>query len=63
LKHRGTEEAEDIFVCDYDSWFKTEVERGLAQLDRGEFIEHDEVIARLEQIFLSETLNKNQSLL
>jgi len=50
-------------VCDYDSWFKTEVERGLAQLDRGEFIEHDEVIARLEQIFLSETLNKNQSLL
>jgi predicted transcriptional regulator len=38
-------------VCDYDLWFKTEVEKGLAQLDRGEFIEHEQVIKRFEQIF------------
>jgi predicted transcriptional regulator len=50
LKHRGTKEAEDIFVRDYDFWFKTKVEKGLAPLDRGEFIEHAEVIARIEQI-------------
>jgi predicted transcriptional regulator len=38
-------------VCDYDLWFKTEVEKGLAQLDHGQFVEHDGVIARIEQIF------------
>lgn len=37
-------------MCDYDEWFKTEVEKGLAQLDRGEFIEHAEVIARIEHV-------------
>ena len=37
-------------VCDYDLWFKTAVEKGLARLDRGEFIEHDDVIKRIEQI-------------
>jgi predicted transcriptional regulator len=50
LNHRGTKEAEDIFVCDYDLWFKTKVEKGLAQLDRGEFIEHAGVIARIKEI-------------
>ena len=28
-----------------------EVQKGLAQLDRGEFIEHDEVVARIERMF------------
>jgi predicted transcriptional regulator len=27
----------------YDRWFVTEVEKGLAAADRGEFIEHEEV--------------------
>jgi len=36
---------------DHDQWFRQEVEKGLAQLDRGEFIEHDEVVARIEKMF------------
>ena len=38
---------------DHDQWFRQEVEKGLAQLDRGEFIEHDEVVARIEKMFLT----------
>jgi predicted transcriptional regulator len=37
-------------VHDYDLWFKTEVENGLAQLDKGEFLEHEELVARIEQV-------------
>jgi len=36
---------------DHDQWFRQEVEKGLAQLDRGEFIDHDEVVARIEKMF------------
>lgn len=42
------EELVEAYV-DHDQWFRQEVEKGLAQLDRGEFIEHDEVMARIEQ--------------
>ena len=44
------EELVEKFV-DHDQWFKQEVEKGLAELDRGEFIEHDEVVARIEKMF------------
>jgi predicted transcriptional regulator len=32
---------------------QAEVKKGLAQLDRGEFVEHDEVMAQIEKIFQS----------
>ncbi len=35
---------------DYDQSFVREVERGLAQIERGEVLEHDEVGARLEKL-------------
>lgn len=38
---------------EHDLWFKAEVKKGLAQLDRGEFVEHDEVMAQIEKIFQS----------
>jgi predicted transcriptional regulator len=30
-------------LVDYDEWFSREVEKGLAEADRGEFVEHEEV--------------------
>jgi predicted transcriptional regulator len=39
-------EAIERFV-DYDEWFIREVEKGLAQIDRGEVLTHDEVGARM----------------
>jgi len=53
---RGPEQLVQEIVQTYlehDLWFKAEVKKGLAQLDRGEFIEHDEVVARIEQMFRS----------
>jgi predicted transcriptional regulator len=38
---------------DHDQWFREQVAKGLVQLDRGEFIEHDEVVARIERLFHS----------
>jgi predicted transcriptional regulator len=38
---------------EHDLWFKAEVKKGLAQLDRGEFVEHDEVMARTKRILQS----------
>jgi predicted transcriptional regulator len=37
-------------LVDYDQWFVREVEKGLAQIERGEVLEHEEVGARLEKI-------------
>jgi predicted transcriptional regulator len=37
-------------LVDYDRWFVREVEKGLAQIERGEVLEHDEVGARLEKL-------------
>jgi predicted transcriptional regulator len=34
----------------YDEWFLRQVEIGLAQADRGEFLEHEEVVARTEDL-------------
>jgi len=36
-------------LLDYDAWFIQEVEKGLAAADRGELIEHEEVMRRLEK--------------
>lgn len=36
-------------AVDYDDWFLREVEKGLAQVERGEVLAHDEVGARLER--------------
>lgn len=37
-------------LVSYDEWFVREVEKGLAQLERGEFLEHEEVGLRLEKL-------------
>jgi len=37
-------------LIDYDQWFVREVEKGLAQIERGEVLEHEEVGARLEKL-------------
>ncbi len=37
-------------LVDYDQWFVREVEKGLAQIERGEVLEHEEVGARLEEL-------------
>jgi len=36
-------------LVDYDEWFVREVEKGLAQIERGEVLSHEEVGARLEK--------------
>jgi len=42
-------EAIERFV-DYDEWFIREVEKGLAQVDRGEVLTHEQVGTRLEKL-------------
>lgn len=42
------QEAVDLLL-DYEAWFLEEVEKGLAQADRGELIEHEEAIRRIEK--------------
>jgi predicted transcriptional regulator len=41
------EEAVDRLL-DYDRWFIQEVEKGLEQAARGELLDHEEVVARIE---------------
>jgi predicted transcriptional regulator len=36
-------------LVDYDEWFIREVEKGLAQVDRGDVLTHEAVGARLEK--------------
>jgi predicted transcriptional regulator len=38
-------------LVDYDSWFIEEVKKGLAQIERGKTLEHEEVGSRLEKLF------------
>ena len=42
-------EAIERFV-DYDEWFANAVDKGLAQIDRGNVLTHEEVGARLEKL-------------
>jgi predicted transcriptional regulator len=54
--NRGAEEYVQQLVehyLDHDAWFRQKVKNGLAQLDRGEFLTHEEVGTRLEQMFRS----------
>jgi predicted transcriptional regulator len=37
-------------LIDYDEWFIREVEKGLAQVDAGEVIEHEQIGRRLEEL-------------
>jgi len=34
----------------YDEWFMRQVQEGLAQIERGEVLEHDECAARMEKL-------------
>jgi predicted transcriptional regulator len=43
-------------LLDHDTWFVQEVEKGLSQAAKGDLIEHDEVVARIEK-----RLNDKQS--
>jgi predicted transcriptional regulator len=36
---------------DHDKWFRSEVQKGLARLDNGQSVSHDEVVARIERMF------------
>jgi predicted transcriptional regulator len=36
---------------DHDKWFRTEAQKGLTQLDNGQSVSHDEVVARIERMF------------
>ena len=36
-------------LVDYDDWFLREVEKGVAQIERGETLSHENVGARLEE--------------
>jgi predicted transcriptional regulator len=36
-------------LLDYDAWSIAKIEQGLAEANRGELIEHDEVVARIER--------------
>lgn len=38
---------------DHDTWFRRRVKEGLDQLDRGEFVSHEEVKARIEKMLPS----------
>lgn len=52
--HSATDEYVQRLVeqyLEYDLWFRQNVAAGLAQLDRGEFVSHDEVGARLKRMF------------
>ena len=37
---------------DYDEWFIREVEKGLAQIERGEVLTHEAVGARMEKLLI-----------
>ena len=52
--NRGVEEYVQQLVehyLDHDAWFRQQVKKGLDQLDRGEFVSHEEVGTRLKQMF------------
>ena len=36
---------------DHDAWFRQQVTKGLEQLDRGEFVTHEEVGDRIDRMF------------
>ena len=54
--NRGREEYVQQLVehyVDHDVWFREQVKKGLDQLDRGEFLTHDQMGGRIELMFRS----------
>jgi predicted transcriptional regulator len=52
----GTEEYVRQLVeqyLDHDAWFRQRVKTGLSQLDQKEFVTHEEIGARIDQMFRS----------
>jgi len=53
---RGTDELVQEAVARllaYDDWFKEQVQVGIDQIERGEFIEEEEMAARVERLLQS----------
>jgi predicted transcriptional regulator len=51
---RGAEEIVREAVqayLDHDQWFRNQVQQGLGQLERGEFLSHEDVVNRIERLF------------
>ena len=51
---KGVDQVVQELVADYvdhDEWFRREVQKGLASLDDGKFVSHEEVGRRIERIF------------
>jgi predicted transcriptional regulator len=46
------QEAIERFV-EYDDWFTRQVQEGIDELDRGQFVSHEEVGARIAKMFRS----------
>jgi predicted transcriptional regulator len=44
-------------LADYDEWFVREVEKGLAQIQNGEFVEQEEIAARMEGLIAQKQRN------
>ncbi len=36
---------------EHDQWFRNQVQQGLGQLERGEFLSHEDVVDRIERLF------------
>ena len=54
--NRGPEEYVQQLVehyVDHEVWFREQVKKGLDQLDRGEFLTHDQMGPRIELMFRS----------
>ena len=37
-------------LVSYDEWFVGQIEKGLAQVERGEVLKHEEVVAKVENL-------------
>jgi predicted transcriptional regulator len=52
--HTGAAEYVEQLVehyIDHDRWFRAQVQEGLDQLDRGHFVSHEEIGARIAGLF------------
>lgn len=52
----GTEEYVRQLVehyLEHDAWFRKRIKKGLGQLDQEEFVTHEEIGARIDQMFRS----------
>jgi predicted transcriptional regulator len=53
---KGANQIVEELVADYvshDEWFRSEVQKGIASLDAGKFVSHEDVGRRIEQILRS----------